>query len=93
MITPASPPLSILYFAWVAEQIGCRQEQCAATDEVRGLTIAAFLERHAKTSPGHTAAFARPDRLRAARDQIFVSLDTIIGDARELAIFPPVTGG
>lgn len=93
MTTPASRPLSLLYFAWVAEQIGCRQEQCNDADDMRHLTIAAFLAQHAATSPGHAAAFARPDRLRAALDQQFTSLDSIIGDARELAIFPPVTGG
>jgi molybdopterin synthase sulfur carrier subunit len=31
--------------------------------------------------------------LRAAIDQDFVPLDTPIGTAREIAIFPPVTGG
>lgn len=84
-------PLAICYFAWVAEQVGLRDEQVPG--DCRSLTIAAFLERHAAASPGHAAAFARLDRLRAALDQRFVTLDTPIGEAAELAIFPPVTGG
>ena len=44
-------------------------------------------------SPAHDATLADPGRLRAALDQRFVTLDTPIGQARELALFPPVTGG
>ena len=41
----------------------------------------------------HGSAFADPTRLRAALDQRFVPLDAPLGAAREVAIFPPVTGG
>ncbi len=44
-------------------------------------------------SAGHAEAFADLRRLRAAIDQQFVPLDTPLGSAREVAIFPPVTGG
>ena len=47
----------------------------------------------ATRSPGHAAALADPARLRAAIDQRFVPLDAPLGDAREVALFPPVTGG
>ncbi len=57
------------------------------------VTIAALLDALSTTTPGHADAFADRTRLRAALDQRFVPLDTLIGDARELAIFPPVTGG
>ena len=39
------------------------------------------------------AAFAAPAKLRAAVDQAFVPLDAPIANAKEVAIFPPVTGG
>ena len=42
---------------------------------------------------GYAEAFADRDRLRAAVDQRFVALAAPIGGAREVAIFPPVTGG
>jgi molybdopterin synthase sulfur carrier subunit len=47
----------------------------------------------AERGGGYAAAFANPQRLRAAIDQRFVPLDASIAGARELAIFPPVTGG
>jgi len=83
--------LTILYFAWVRERIG-RDEQRIDHPGAEA-TIAALLDRLATETPGHAAAFAERDRLRAALDQRFVPLDTPIGEARELALFPPVTGG
>jgi len=83
--------LKILYFAWVRERIGRDEDEIARPEA--GTTIAALLDRLAADSPGHDAAFADRGRLRAALDQSFVPLDSPIGDARELAIFPPVTGG
>jgi molybdopterin synthase sulfur carrier subunit len=88
---PANHMLDIFYFAWVAERIGRRSEQ--VDGHYRDMTIADLLSHHAGSSPGHAAAFATPGKLRAALDQRFVPLDTLIGDATELAIFPPVTGG
>lgn len=83
--------LKILYFAWVRERIGRDEDVVSRPDG--GATIATLLADLSASSPGHAAAFAEPERLRAALDQQFVPLDHLVGDARELAIFPPVTGG
>jgi molybdopterin synthase sulfur carrier subunit len=83
--------LTILYFAWVRERIGAGEELIARP--AAGTTIAGLLDSLAGVSPGHEAAFADRARLRAALDQRFVPLDTVIGEAAELALFPPVTGG
>jgi molybdopterin synthase sulfur carrier subunit len=83
--------LTLLYFAWVRERIGAGEEQVARPPA--GTTIAQLLDALAGTSPGHAAAFAERAKLRAALDQRFVPLDTAIGEAAELALFPPVTGG
>lgn len=83
--------LKLLYFAWVRERIGQGEEQVERP--TAGTTIAALLDQLSQTSVGHEAAFAKRARLRAALDQRFVPLDTAIGDAAELALFPPVTGG
>ena len=83
--------LKLLYFAWVRERIGQGEEQIERP--AAGTTIDALLDRLAKVSDGHDAAFANRARLRAALDQRFVPLDTEIGDAAELALFPAVTGG
>ncbi|MET0250233.1 MAG: molybdopterin converting factor subunit 1 [Sphingobium sp.] len=83
--------LDILYFAWVREMIGKDGEQVPRPDPHSD--VAALVAALAKRGGGYAEAFADPDRLRAALDQQFVSLDTAIGEARELALFPPVTGG
>ena len=83
--------LKILYFAWVRERIG-RDEETLPRPPA-GATVAQLLDQLAATSAGHAEAFAYRARLRAALDQSFVPLDTPVGEARELAIFPPVTGG
>lgn len=83
--------LTLLYFAWVRERIGSGEERVARP--APGTTVAGLLDALAATSEGHAAAFADRTRLRAALDQVFVPLDTQLGEAKELALFPPVTGG
>jgi molybdopterin synthase sulfur carrier subunit len=83
--------IELLYFAWVRESIGTGAERVAVPDDVAD--VAGLIAWLATRSPGHAAAFAEPARLRAAVNQAFVPLDTPIAGAREVAIFPPVTGG
>lgn len=83
--------MKILYFAWVRERVGIAEEE--VTPPAGVADVAALVEWLATRSDGHRAAFADPARLRAAVDQAFVPLDAPIAGAREVAIFPPVTGG
>lgn len=83
--------LSIVYFAWVREAIGRDGEQVPRP--APGATIADLVAELAARGGGYAQALGDPDRLRAALDQTFVPIGTVIGDARELALFPPVTGG
>lgn len=83
--------MQILYFAWVRERIGIGEEQVTPPDAVR--TVADLADWLKDRSAGHAAAFADLTRLRAAVDQRFVPLDTPLGTAKEVAFFPPVTGG
>lgn len=83
--------ITMLYFAWVRERIGAGEEQVDPPEAVRN--VADLIEWLAQQSDGHATAFAEPARLRAAIDQRFVPLDALLGSAREVAIFPPVTGG
>lgn len=85
------PRLKLLYFAWVRERIGLDEEEIERPTS--GTTVAQVIDQLAETSAGHEQAFADRTRLRAALDQNFVQLDAPVGEARELAIFPPVTGG
>ncbi|WP_066650320.1 MULTISPECIES: molybdopterin converting factor subunit 1 [Sphingomonas] len=83
--------IEMLYFAWVREAIGTGAER--VTPPAGVATVAALIDWLSATSEGHARAFADRGRLRAAIDQQFVPLDTAIVGAREVAIFPPVTGG
>ena len=83
--------MDLLYFAWVRERIGTGAEQRDPPEAVRN--VADLIEWLATLSPGHAEAMREPERLRAAIDQKFVPLDTLLGSAREVVIFPPVTGG
>ena len=83
--------LEILYFAWVRERIGAGAEHVDPPAAVG--TVAELVDWLCGRSAGHAAAFADRTRLRAAVDQVFVPLDAPLGDAREVALFPPVTGG
>ena len=83
--------MDLLYFAWVRERVGTGQERIDPPSEIE--TVADLIVWLAGRSAGHAEAFAEPERLRAAIDQKFVSLDARLGGAREVALFPPVTGG
>ena len=81
----------MLYFAWVREAIGMGAEQVDPPTEV--VSVADLIDWLAGRSEGHANAFADRARLRAAVDQRFVPLEAKLGKAREVALFPPVTGG
>lgn len=83
--------MRILYFAWVREKVGIAEEEVTPPAEVRDM--ASLIDWLATRSPGHAEALADRSRLRAAVDQAFVALDAPVVGAREVAIFPPVTGG
>jgi len=83
--------VKLLYFAWVRERIGCGSEEIALPENV---TTVADLVAWLKTrGPEFSEAFARPDIVRAALDKAHVKPDARIAEAREIAFFPPVTGG
>lgn len=83
--------LNLVYFAWVREAVGRDEERIERP--AADVTIGALVATLAARGGGYAEAFAQPHKLRAALDQRFVPLDSLIGDAKELAIFPPVTGG
>ena len=82
--------MQVLYFAWLRERVGAAAEEVdpgsAAT--ARDL-VADLVER----DPRYAAAFCDLGAVRVAVDQEMGDLDTPIAGAREIAFFPPVTGG
>ncbi len=81
----------LLYFAWVRERVGVSEEELALPADLA--TVADLLDWLAERSPGHAAALADRSAIRVGLDQAFARADTPIAGAREIAIFPPVTGG
>ena len=84
-------PLKILYFAWVREKTGKAEE---IIDLPAGIGTVAELVRYlAGRGPEYAEAFARPEVVRAAVDRTHVKSTASLAGAREVAFFPPVTGG
>lgn len=83
--------MQLLYFAWVRDRIGTGEERVEPPATVR--TVADLAEWLRGRSAGHAEALADLAALRAAVDQRFVPFDSALGEAKEVAFFPPVTGG
>lgn len=81
----------ILYFAWVREKMGRAEERLAVPAGIA--TIADLVGWLRTRGPEYESAFARPEVVRAAIDQTHVKPAASIAGAREIAFFPPVTGG
>ena len=83
--------LNIAYFAWVRERMGIADEVVEIPASVTDL--AALLAWLAARDDGGAVAFAEPHRIRAAIDGVMMGPDAPLTGAREVALFPPVTGG
>jgi molybdopterin synthase sulfur carrier subunit len=86
-----SKPIKILYFAWVREKTGKAEETLALPDTVK--TVGDLVQWLKGRGPEYAEAFARAHVVRAAVDQRHVPPQTSLAGAREIAFFPPVTGG
>lgn len=81
--------IDILYFAWVRERIGLPREQV----ETRAATVADLIEELKGREERYALAFSDPGSIRVAVDQTLVDFDAPLSGAREVAFFPPMTGG
>lgn len=81
----------LLYFAWVREKVGCSAEDVELPGSVA--TVADLVGWLKERGPQYGEAFARPQVVRAALDRVHVKPSAALGAAREVAFFPPVTGG
>lgn len=90
-MTTGARDLTIRYFAWVRERTGRAAEVVSVPPDV--LSVADLVQFLRSRGPEYQAAFQRPDVVRAALDQTHVKPDALIARAREVAFFPPVTGG
>jgi molybdopterin synthase sulfur carrier subunit len=83
--------MKLKYFAWVRERIGLAEETVEPPAEVR--TVAELMGWLAQRGETYAHAFETPRTIRAAIDLTHVRPDTPISGAREIAFFPPMTGG
>jgi len=83
--------VKLLYFAWVRERVGKAEEQI---DPPAGVTtVGGLMAWLASRGEDYAHAFENPKVIRAAIDRSHVRSDAAIAGAREIAFFPPMTGG
>ena len=81
--------MDVLYFAWVRERIGIPREAV----ETQAATVMELVEELRAREDRYAAAFEDLSALRVAIDQDLSDFDAPIAGAREVAFFPPMTGG
>jgi molybdopterin synthase sulfur carrier subunit len=81
--------LDVLYFAWLRERIGESSEAV----ETEAATVADLVDELRGREERYALAFSDLDSVRVAVDQDLVDFDAPLAGAREVAFFPPMTGG
>jgi molybdopterin synthase sulfur carrier subunit len=83
--------MKLVYFAWVRERVGKADEDVAPPPSIA--TVADLMEWLAGRGEEYAYAFENRKVIRAAIDRRHVPPGTAIAGAREIAFFPPMTGG
>jgi sulfur-carrier protein len=83
--------MKALYFAWVRERIGKAEEEIDPPAEVK--TVADLVGWLSRRDENYAHAFENPRVIRAALDRAHAKPEARIAGAREVAFFPPMTGG
>ncbi|MEM6617054.1 MAG: molybdopterin converting factor subunit 1 [Pseudomonadota bacterium] len=83
--------VTVKYFAWLRERVGVPEEQI--TLPRADMTIADLIAHLSERGENYAYAFADQTIVRAAIDQMHADHADPIEDAREIALFPPMTGG
>ena len=83
--------MKAVYFAWVRERIGKSEEMLSPPPNVA--TVGDLIGWLKQQGDGYEAAFADAGAIRAAIDQTHARREAPIAGAREIAFFPPMTGG
>jgi molybdopterin synthase sulfur carrier subunit len=83
--------MKLVYFAWVRERVGRTDEEVSPPEDVS--TIADLVRWLKSRGEEYEYAFENEDIVRAAIDREHAKPDASIAGAREIAFFPPMTGG
>lgn len=81
----------LVYFAWVRERIGKGEEDLELPASV--VTAADLIEHLRGLGEDYESALQFPEAIRVAINQEHVEHDEPIAGAREIGLFPPMTGG
>lgn len=81
--------LEVVYFAWVRERIGLPGE----TVDTQATTVAGLVAQLRARDERYALAFSDLSALRVAIDQTLTDFDAPLSGAKEVAFFPPMTGG
>ncbi len=80
-----------MYFAWVRERIGKTEEAIEPPREV--VTAGDLIAWLSRRDEGYAHAFENPATIRVAIDHVHARHDAPLAGARDIAFFPPMTGG
>ena len=83
--------MKLVYFAWVRERVGLSEEEIEPPAGVA--TVAELIAWLRTRGEEYEHAFENGPLIRAAIDKRHVKHDTPLAGAREVAFFPPMTGG
>ena len=81
--------IDLLYFSWIRERIGTSGESI----ETRAETIVELIEELKERDVRYSEVFSDLSSFRVAINQELASFDASILEAKEIAFFPPMTGG
>ena len=83
--------MKAVYFAWVRERVGKAEEELSPPPSVQTVDdLVAWLSRQGE---GYGYAFEKPSVVRVALDRVHARRDASIAGVKEIAFFPPMTGG
>lgn len=83
--------MKLVYFAWVRERIGKSEEEIALPESVND--VEGLLSWLKARGDGYEAALEHSQVIRVAIDREHVDHTATLTGAREVALFPPMTGG
>ena len=83
--------MKVKYFAWMKRTVGVADEEVAPPADVK--TVGELVAWLRARSAGHAEALAEGAAFGAAVDQRTATFDASLAGAREVAFFPPFTGG
>jgi molybdopterin synthase sulfur carrier subunit len=83
--------MKVRYFAWVRERIGKEEEEIEPPAGIA--TVGELMAWLSRRGEEYAHAFENPKVIRAAIDRAHVRADATLSGAREVAFFPPMTGG